>query len=93
MTNEEWRTDLKKSEWICVLNDDETYTGLNGSWIAPIPDDLTEQREDIENGYAPKVVPVYFDMRKMLEFAINHGYFDEQKLNEAGFSCSTTYPS
>lgn len=67
--------ELKNSQWIVVLNDDDSFTGLDGCWIAPVADDAL-----VLHGGAAHTVPAEtrWDLRGLLDFAIDHGYFSPQ---------------
>ena len=74
MTNEE----MKKGAWICVLNDGETYTGLDGCWFASTPQDELELLDEGEHE-AKDVPGPHYSLQALLWWAIDHGYFDKQK--------------
>ncbi len=67
--------EMKKGAWVCVLNDNSTFTGLDGCWIAMTDQEQVEaldEGEDVEDVcHGPR-----YDMQKLLEWAIDHGAFD-----------------
>jgi hypothetical protein len=70
MTHDE----MKREAWVTVLNDDTTYTGLDGCWIAMTDQDQVkalDAGEDVE-----EVCHERYDMQALLEWAIDKGYFD-----------------
>jgi hypothetical protein len=68
------RDELKTSAWIVVLSDDDTYTGLDGCWIATTtPDQVKEGNESGEIPEGLKRIP----MQDLLIWAIDNGYFDQ----------------
>jgi hypothetical protein len=65
---------LKDTLWICVLNDDSTYTGLSGCWIAPTPD---EDIEALDDGAEPGDLKMYrYSIEHLLNWPIDHGYIE-----------------
>jgi len=70
MTNDE----LKKSAWVCVLNDDDTYAGLDGCWIA-LTDEAQVEKLD-EGEHVSEVPGPHFSLQLLLEWAISNGYFE-----------------
>jgi hypothetical protein len=69
------RDEMKLEAWVCVLNDNETFTGLDGCWIAMTPADCVA---DLDDGGAAEDVPQpHYSLKSLLEFAIDQGYFDE----------------
>jgi hypothetical protein len=70
------REQMKNSAWICVLNDNDTWTGLDGSWIA-----ITEegQQEALYNDERVCDLDLTkYSLRTLIDWAIDAGYFDEQ---------------
>jgi hypothetical protein len=69
------RDRLKREAWLMVLGGGD-YTGLDGCWFA-----LTTQQEvqKLDNGEisAGEVSKPHYSMQALLEWAIDHGYFDE----------------
>jgi hypothetical protein len=41
------KDELKETAWVNVLNDDDTFTSLDGCWIAPTPPEVVE---GLDNG-------------------------------------------
>jgi len=71
------RDRLRQADWITILSDDETYTSLGGCHIAiPTP----EQGEELDAGADPNDLDDLerYDLRALLDWAINNGYFDNQ---------------
>jgi hypothetical protein len=68
------RDELQESAWVVVLNDNDTYTGMDGRWIAMTDQDQVTALHEGES--INDVCPVRYDMQKILTFAIEHGYFD-----------------
>jgi hypothetical protein len=71
MTHEE----MKKAEWVCVLGDDDTFSGLDGSWIAMVP---TDHSDELAGGGKVSDLPEQFCLRKLIDKAIDAGWFDEE---------------
>jgi hypothetical protein len=72
------REEMKKAAYIMVLGDDDTFTGLDGCWFAyTSPDQVAELDEDGDLD-AIEIKPC--DMQELLEWAIDHGYFDGKSL-------------
>ena len=71
------RDELQQGSWIVVLNDDETYTGLHGSHIAAL---TAEQQKALGQGAEPNQLEnlQQYDLRELLDWAINNGYFDSK---------------
>ena len=68
------RDELKRAAWVCVLNDNDTYTGLDGCWFAVTPDDCVA---DLDDGASVEDVPLpHHSLQALFKFAIDHGYFD-----------------
>jgi hypothetical protein len=68
------RDEMKRSAWVMVLNDGDTYTGLDGCWFAMTSDsevDALNAGEDVTDLPGP-----HYSMQRLLEWAIAHGYFD-----------------
>jgi hypothetical protein len=72
---EKHRAELKQSEWVAVLNDDETYSGLDGAWIALSPSGDADRDTDVAVRQIPEDART--DLSGLVMWAINHGYFDE----------------
>jgi hypothetical protein len=71
------RDEMKKEAWVVVLNDNDTYTGLTGCWIAMTDQD---QVEALDEGADVEDVPgPHYDLQALLEWAIDGGYFDPQE--------------
>jgi hypothetical protein len=65
---------LRATAWLSVLNDDDTFTGLNGCWIAPTSPEVVEAMDNGE--YDVDEAPITrYSLRDLLEWAIDHGYF------------------
>ena len=72
----ELREVLKKSLWINVFGDDETWSSCQG-WISPATNQVVaiiEEQDNIVN-YAPLF---RFKLEDLIDFAIDHGYFDDK---------------
>lgn len=70
------REQMKNSAWICVLNDNDSWTGLDGSWIAITEE---EQQEALYNDERVCDLDLTkFSLRTLVDWAIDAGYFDEQ---------------
>jgi hypothetical protein len=69
------KDELKKTAWVNVLNDDDTFTGLDGCWIAPTPPEVVE---GLNNGeYEVDEAPLTrYSLGDLLDWAIDHGYFN-----------------
>jgi hypothetical protein len=69
------RAQLRAADWITVLNDDETYTSLEGCWIAVTTPEVSQKLDD---GDDPNDIPelVRWDLDALVQCAIDHGYFD-----------------
>jgi hypothetical protein len=69
------RDQLKNGNWICVLNDGETYTGLSGSYIAIL---TAEQDKELNEGTEPNQLHnlQQHELNELLDWAIDNGYFD-----------------
>jgi hypothetical protein len=73
------RDEMKRSSWVMVLNDDDTFTGLDGCWFAATPPSIVRQLD--EGQIAVREVPGrHFEMQPLLEWAIDQGYFDNTEL-------------
>lgn len=70
----EVRASLRATSWVSVLDDDETYTGLGGCWIAPTPPDVIEALD--EGDGVDDMQLSRFDLSDLVEWAIDRGYFD-----------------
>lgn len=70
MTHDE----LRKAAWVCVLNDSNDYTGLDGCWIALTTPGQVESLDDGELDVS--ALRPQFGLQSLLEFAIDAGYFD-----------------
>jgi hypothetical protein len=69
--------DLKTAAWVSVLNDDDTFTGLDGCWIAPTLPEVVEALNEGE--YEVNEAPVTrYSLQDLLDWAIDHGYFDRK---------------
>jgi hypothetical protein len=69
------RTELHEIDWIAVLNDDETYTGLVGCWIATTTPSIVEE---LNEGAGPNQLElVRFNLDHLVQWAIDKGYFDD----------------
>jgi hypothetical protein len=69
------RTELHEIDWIAVLNDDETYTGLVGCWIATTTPSIVEE---LNEGADPNQLElVRFNLDHLVQWAIDKGYFDD----------------
>lgn len=66
---------LKRIAWVSVLNSDDTFTGLDGCWIAPTTgeevDALDEGKIDVGD------LPHRFPLNDLLMLAIEAGIFDD----------------
>jgi hypothetical protein len=73
-TTKEVRASFRETAWVSVLNDNETYTGLDGCWIAPTPPDVVEK---LNEGDEVDDIPLSrFDLEDLIQWAIDNGYFD-----------------
>jgi hypothetical protein len=72
MTKEE----MKKGPWVAVLNDNDTYTGLTGCWIAMTDQDQVKALD--EGAGVEDVSGPHYDMQALLELAIDRGYFGQE---------------
>jgi hypothetical protein len=72
------RDELRKIAWVCVLSDGSTYTGLDGCWIART---TPEQVKRLDAGDPVNDLPEYqrYSLQTVLEWAIDHGGFDEEE--------------
>jgi hypothetical protein len=70
------RQQMLESAWICVLDDGETYTGLDGCWIAMTTD---QEAKDLDDGGSADDLQDRFSLQALLEFAVSQGYFDKEK--------------
>ena len=71
------REALKKSSWVTVLNDGDTYTGLDGCHIALTSD---EQVEGLDaDKFSVDDLPAWqrFSLNELLMLAIDLGIFDD----------------
>lgn len=73
----ERREALKKTAWVTVLNDNDTFTGLDGCWVAPTNAKQVEalDAEEIEVDDLPE--ERRFSLNDLLMRAINSGMFDD----------------
>lgn len=70
------RDELKKSPWVMVLTDGDTYSGLDGCTLVPT---TPEQVEALDAGESVNdVVPRRASMQALIEWAIDQGYFDDK---------------
>jgi hypothetical protein len=76
------RNALKQSAWVTVLNDDDTFTGLDGSWIAPANGEQGQALDDGE--FALSDLPVRFGLHDLLVWAIDNGCFDDFLATQGG---------
>jgi hypothetical protein len=60
---------LRDAHWITVLNDNETFGGLDGCWIATVPEDAEFEEVD-------ELDLTRFSVRELLDWAIDHGFFE-----------------
>ena len=68
---------LKDSTWVCVLNNNETYSEPDGCWIAPTPPDVVQL---LDQGDEPdEHCPDKWSLQALLEWAIDQGYFDHDE--------------
>jgi hypothetical protein len=78
MSDSTKRDDLRKrlhnTAWVCVLTDDQTYTGLDGCWIMPTTQEQVEQLNDDEP--VAGLDSPQFTLQKLLDWAIDAGFFD-----------------
>lgn len=72
MTHEE----MKKAAWVSVLNDNDTYTGLDGCWIALTSPEIVTALDD-DDMPVEDVPQPHYGLQALLEWAIDHGYFDD----------------
>jgi hypothetical protein len=71
------RDDLKREAWIVVLNDNHLFTGLTGCWIALTDQDQVKALDEGAHFYDVIEDDQNWDMQNLLEWAIDHGYFDD----------------
>ena len=71
---EAYREALKNSNrWISVLNDGETYTGLQGAWIAQTPENFDEDNSNLEEQIRAED---RIDLWGLVTWAIDQGCLD-----------------
>jgi hypothetical protein len=79
------RDEMKQAAWVMVLNGDDTWTGLDGCWFALTTSAEVEalDEDDMEiNDLPPETIR--YSMVQLLEWAIDHGYFDAPRVEETG---------
>jgi cell wall assembly regulator SMI1 len=59
------REEMKKGPWVAVLNDNDTYTGLTGCWIAMTDQDQVKALD--EGAGVEDVSGPHYDMQALLE--------------------------
>ena len=69
------KDELKKSAWLSVLNDDDTFTGFDGCWIAPTRPEVVEGLNNGEYNVGDAPLTRH-SLRDLLEWAIDRGYFE-----------------
>ena len=69
------RQALKRIAWVTVLNDGDTFTGLDGCYIAPTTDKEVKALDD--DTIAVDDLPHQFSLHRLLGLAIEAGIFDE----------------
>lgn len=71
------KQEMLASAWVCVLADSETYTGLDGCWIAVTSQEVVEA---LDEGHISltELSGGRYDLQSLLEFGLEHGYFDHE---------------
>jgi hypothetical protein len=69
------RKRLHNTAWVCVLNDDQIYTGLDGCWIMPTTKEQVKQLDEDGEPVARLDSP-QFTLQKLLDWTIDAGFFD-----------------
>jgi hypothetical protein len=86
---EKHRAELRQREWVVVLNDDETYSGLRGSWIAFSPPDTDDDHDEAVKEISQDS---RLDLWEIIKFAIKHGYMDQPSAAHNGPSWYVSIP-
>jgi hypothetical protein len=85
----ERREALKRSAWVSVLNDNDTYTGLDGCWIALTSEEKVTALDDDSLSVDDLPQERRFSLNDLLMLAIDAGIFDDWLLEKGGLTCPT----
>jgi hypothetical protein len=76
------QAEMKKLKWIIVIARDTWVADLGGSWIAVFDEETEEALDICSDKPGRNVVTPRYDLRQLLEWAIDHGYFEGEDVCE-----------
>jgi hypothetical protein len=73
------RDDLKNADWLCVLEDLESYSNTKDARVLPTNWLNEDAKRAIDNGGALIAGPEFplFELKELINWAIDNGYFDD----------------